>query len=83
MSDHSSTIQSKTDFINFLKYLHQDFCDHPEQWENVTLESYLEALSAYAQDVDTYYKNNHIPIDAALPTWRVFADLLKGASIYE
>lgn len=81
--NNTESIKSKKDFIKFLKFLHEDFCNNPKKWKNTTLESYFEALSAYADDIDGYYKNNNITINSNVASWRVFADILKGASIYE
>jgi hypothetical protein len=70
-------------FIQFLALLHQDYLANNEGWENVTLASFLEAMTAYAIDIQGYYDNTNQNIDANTPTWKVFADILKGAKIYE
>lgn len=70
-------------FQEFARLLHKDFKTNPEKWENNKLESFLEATEAYASDLDGYYLNNHPDINAEIPTWRVFADILRGAVIYE
>jgi len=77
------TIKSKEDFINFLAQLKEDFTKDPRSWENKTLADYLEAMKRYAQDVQGYYDNTSQNIDAALPSWKVFADILMGAKVYE
>ncbi len=76
-------IESKKDFELFLQHFRSDLKSHPEEWENLTLMDFLEALQAYTEDVEGYYKNMNIPFDEAKPTWKVFARLLLGAKIYE
>ncbi len=44
-------------FVQFLDLLRKDFIDNPESWENETLPDFLEALSAYAEDIQVYYDN--------------------------
>nr|WP_202909376.1 hypothetical protein [Chitinophaga rupis] len=61
----------------------QDLKKHPENWENNNLESFLEALSAYAEDIQGYYDNTQQSINAEEASWQVFADMFKGAVVYE
>lgn len=72
-------IKTIEDFRKFL----EDFKTEHIHWENNTLESFLEALSRYSEDIQSFYDNTNQKIDVAIPSWKVFADLLKGASMYE
>jgi hypothetical protein len=85
MDEQLSTWQvtDRKSFIEFLDLLRQDFLNNPDSWENNRLDTFLEALSAYANDIQGYYNNMGIPINADNPSWQVFADILKGATIYE
>ncbi len=46
MTDPTNAIQSRDDFIAFVQGLSKDFQDNPDDWENMTIDRYLEALSA-------------------------------------
>lgn len=70
-------------FIKFIDLLRKDFLDNPENWENKTLPDFLEALSAYADDIQGYYDNMKLSVNADKPDWSTFADIFKGATIYE
>lgn len=70
-------------FIKFLDLLLKDFLDNPESWENKTLPDFLEALSAYTEDIQGYYDNMKLNVNADKPEWSTFADIFKGATIYE
>lgn len=50
-------------------------------WENPTLERYLEALGALLGSIENHYANTGqvLPSDA----WTILADVLKGARYYE
>ncbi|MFD2566371.1 DUF7660 family protein [Pseudotenacibaculum haliotis] len=74
---------TKEQFTDELKELCQDLKENPSNWENRTLESYLEALIAYTEDVQGYYDNMKTGTNANIPTWENFLTILKGASVYE
>ncbi|KUJ50450.1 hypothetical protein [Chryseobacterium sp. JAH] len=74
---------TKQEFIHFMENLKTDFIENKEKWENKTIEDYLEAMSRYVEDIDGYYENTNQDIDLEKIDWKVFADLLKGSSIYE
>lgn len=76
-------VTDRQSFINFLDILRKDFLDNPENWENKTLPDFLEALSAYTEDIQEYYDNMKLDIKADKPDWSTFADIFKGATIYE
>jgi len=74
---------TQQEFIQFIENLRADFTENKEQWENKTIEDYLEAMYRYVEDIDGYYKNTNQDIDLEKIDWKFFADILKGSSIYE
>lgn len=74
---------TKQEFIQFIGNLKTDFIQNKEQWENKTIEDYLEAMTRYVEDIDGYYENTNQKINLEKVDWKVFADILKGSSIYE
>lgn len=76
-------VNSRESFGRFLLLLHQDLLENPGEWENKTLLSFLEAANAYTEDIQGYYDNTGQQIDADKASWKTFADILRGASIYE
>jgi hypothetical protein len=75
-------VTDRQTFTKFLYLLRKDFLDNPESWENKTLPDFLEALSAYPEDIQGYYDNTKLDISADKPYWSTFADIFKGAKIY-
>jgi len=61
----------------------KDFQLNKDEWENIKLIDFLEALAAYSKDIEGYYKNQNLPFDKNKPNWKVFAQLLLGAKVYE
>lgn len=74
---------TRTEFIKFLKEFRRDLEENKSSWENKTLEDFLEAMQAYTEDVQGFYDNMKMDINADKPTWENFSHILKGASIYE
>lgn len=79
-------VTDRESFAEFLSLLHNDLKTNPSDWENKTLDDFLEAMSRYTEDIQGYY-NNKGPkgevINADVPSWTTFADIIKGAKIYE
>jgi len=42
-----SAVRSRTEFTNFIDVLRTDLRDHPDEWENSSLEQFLEAMGTY------------------------------------
>ena len=79
----NATVTNREDFIKFAEQLRQNYFDNPENWENKTIEDFLYAISSYTEDIQGYYDNMKIKKDANKADWQVFADIIKGATIYE
>ena len=68
-------VHSHRDFVTFLDQVLADFRAGGEQeWENGTLDRFLDGLTAYANEA------RDLPEQ---PTWRVLADLIHAATGYE
>jgi hypothetical protein len=76
-------VTDRQNFVKFLDLLSKDFLDNPESWENKTLADFLSALGAYAEVIQGYYDNSKQNVNADIPDWQTFADIFKGATIYE
>lgn len=76
-------ITDRKSFSQFLEVLREDLINNPDGWENKTLPDFLEALATYTEDIQGYYDNTNANIDADVPSWSTFADIFKGAKVYE
>jgi hypothetical protein len=74
---------SRIDFVRFLNALKRDFDENGDQWENSSLGDFLDALAAWSEDCPKYYRNMGLQVDPDQPQWRVFADMLLAAKVYE
>ena len=66
-------------FIQFLDLLQRDLINNKDEWENDSLPRFLEALQAYATDIQGYYDNTNQNVDANIASWKFFADIFRGA----
>ena len=76
-------VNDRKSFAEFINLLQKNLHEKPECWENKNLSDFLGALSAYTEDIQGYYNNMEINIDADKPNWKTFADILMGAKMYE
>ena len=81
-NDWSRGVRSSTDFSAFVLALVAHFRQNPDSWENKDLASFLEALGAWAEDMDGYFKSRGESVPEA-PTWAAFAQMLLAAKVYE
>lgn len=75
-------IEDKQGFVQFVELLNQDLKENTHTWENTTLDSYLEAISSWTEDMDEYYKNMNIDY-TKLNQWQIFANILVASKVYE
>lgn len=80
---HLNNKITKQEFNHFIENFKTDFAENKEKWKIKTIEDYLEAMSRYVKDIDGYYENTNQDIDLGKIDWEVFADILKGSSMYE
>lgn len=76
-------VDNRQSFIQFLSQLRIDLQRNGQEWENNTLESFLDAMVRYTEDIQGYYDNTNQNANADVPSWKLLADILKGATIYE
>ncbi len=51
------TVQTKKDFINFLRALKSDYVENLASWENKDIKTFLEAMASWVEDMDGFYIN--------------------------
>lgn len=76
------SIHTRDDLIVFIRYLESQISSIECDWGNFTLDRYLEAMSAWINDMDGLYNNLNIKLEDE-PVWRTFARILHAATIYE
>jgi hypothetical protein len=82
LSEKVDKVKSREDLIKFIKHLRTDLQTNSAEWENITLEDYLEAMEDWVKDMDGYYLNTNQPVPEQ-PSWKTIADILFASSMYE
>ena len=75
LHERIAKVNSKQELADFVAGLRHDLTTQRDQWENLTLERYLEAIEAWIRDADQ--------LQLTGPACRIFADILYAAKIYE
>ena len=75
-------VENKDTFLKFMELLAKDFETNPQKWESPTIDSYLEAIQSWVEDMDGYYMNTgqELPKDI---NWNFVATLFYVGKIYE
>ncbi|MCU7728992.1 hypothetical protein ODJ79_35215 [Actinoplanes sp. KI2] len=77
-----AAVRTHTDVARIVEQMLTDLRTHPHEWENPTLERFLEALAASLESLEPLHTtpNEAVP---SQPTWKLLADVLVKASGYE
>ena len=75
-------IVSKEDLSDFIEALRDNFLQSSSEWENPTVDRFLDAMAAWIRSMDDYYRNAGESPPVA-PTWRTIAEILSAAKVYE
>jgi len=81
-SDRTSFVHTREDLALFVQELAHSLRTKPQEWENVSLPEYLEAMAAWIEDADGYYANAGKPVPQQ-PSWQNLAEILLAAKHYE
>jgi len=82
IEEQVQNVHDRAELVAAVRALAEDFRANPSHWENQTLDIYLEALAAWIEDMDGYFRNQGVKTPD-LPDWNVIAQALFAASIYE
>lgn len=82
LEDKIEMIKSRKDLIDFIYALQRDLKNNPEEWENITLLDFLDAMSGFVDAIDGFWKNNDIDPKKE-NKWKMFADILYAAKLHE
>lgn len=82
LTERARTTETREDFVEFLREFRADFASGHSGWVNADLPTFLEAMAAWINDMDGYYRNAG-QNSSDLTPWRIMADILMAARIYE
>ncbi len=62
--------------------MQKDYAENKSNWENDSLDSFLEAMGRWTESFENYYEHTHQKEPESIP-WKLFANMLIGAKVYE
>jgi hypothetical protein len=68
-------MKTRDDAVKAIRDLLLDLKNNPDDWENPTLERYLDAMSAW---LESSGRKHNQP-----PSWDLIVDMVEAAKIYE
>ncbi|MBB1246083.1 hypothetical protein GL263_21370 [Streptomyces durbertensis] len=75
-------LHSHAELAAFVRALHQEHLRQGHEWENRTLDHFLEALAAWIEDSPGWYRNAGQELPEA-GDWTFLARALSAAAHYE
>ena len=75
-----NNINSKSDFLEFMTELEEDFNKNNDEWENQYPDEYIGSIRDW---VDDYSSSGQKDIDWKKVDWRLLAKLFYMGKIYE
>ncbi|MEU0837244.1 hypothetical protein ACNPQM_43800 [Streptomyces sp. NPDC056231] len=78
----TSWVRTRADLVSYMGKLSQEAETASGGWQNRSLDRYLEALSAWTNDMDGYFINRGERVPDQ-PDWSLIADMLRAACFYE
>jgi uncharacterized protein YukE len=82
MSKEIESINTREDLADFVSSLREELAKNPDEWENQTLDRFLDAMESWIRVIDAYSKNTG-DIESLSPSWKTFAKILCAAKVYE
>jgi hypothetical protein len=78
----TSRATSREDVVNVVRAMATDLRNHKDDWQNASLDTYLDALASSIEEVDEIYPDRGEVVPDQ-PSWQLVAQLLVMASGYE
>jgi hypothetical protein len=76
------TLRTREEFAAFVDRLREDLLNRPGDWENPTLDRFLDAMASWVAASHGYFRNIGEPYPEGI-NWSFFAGVLLAARIYE
>lgn len=81
LAERAAAVRNRLELAAFLRALVHDWEMNPTDWENLATPGYLEAMAAWLQDAEGYYRNTGQTMPDQ-PTWQLLGQVLLAAKKY-
>jgi hypothetical protein len=76
------SVATQEEFVEFVRMLASEFREKGAGWENREVDTFLDAMANWTEDMDGYFSFKQAEIPSNLD-WKIFANGLMGATMYE
>ncbi len=73
-------VETYSDFVMFLKLLSKDFYIHEDEWQNIRIDSYLEATAGWLEH--SAHRDKDLDFSQPL-NWKTLCHIFITAKYYE
>ncbi|WP_143570559.1 DUF7660 family protein [Streptomyces acidiscabies] len=73
---------SRQDVVDLIASARVNLAEHPEHWLNSDLDSFLDAMGAFLNDITNMYVNRGIE-EPPQPDWQLLATIILAGRDYE
>jgi len=80
ISEQADSVHDMKSLVQFMNALRRDFTSNKDEWENRSIDAYLESIAAWIED---YSKVDNPDVDLKNPDWRSIAAIFYMGKIYE
>ena len=81
--DYADKIKTKKEFDYFLECFVAECANSHPNWQNTTLIDFLVGLENFSHQMGNVFHHDDEVVDTEVATWRLFAQMLGAATVYE
>ncbi|WP_042474010.1 DUF7660 family protein [Bacillus ndiopicus] len=78
--DKIENVTNKEQFLEFVNLLSDDYKKNRDEWENKSIDLYLQAIESWMEDMEEFYGHSDAPISI---NWNFLSKMLYVGKIYE
>ena len=80
--DKIESVSNKQQFLEFVNLLSADYRKNRDEWENKSIDLFLQAIEGWMEDMEAFYENSGLDTPKNI-NWNFLANMLYVGKIYE
>jgi hypothetical protein len=76
-------VRSRDQLIGHIFHLMDDFDGAGDHWQNQDIYTFLQAMAAWLNDCEGYYRNVGQAVDVERASWQLLADAFSAGAVYQ
>ena len=75
-------VSNKQQFLEFVNLLSTDYQKNIDEWENKSIDLFLQAIEGWMEDMEGFYENSGLDTPKNI-VWKLLSIMLYVGKIYE